>query len=61
MDNFNKFVAIFLLLLHSCSGNPDKAESVIEEQDLDLQMMAAYSKGMKALEEGDVYREATLN
>ena len=55
MDNFKKFVVIFILLLHSCSGNPEKVESVIEEEDLDLQMFAAYSEGMKALEKGDVY------
>ena len=55
MDNFKKFVVIFILLLHSCSGNPEKVESVIEEEDLDLQMIAAYSEGIKALEKGDVY------
>ena len=60
MDNFKKFVAIFLLLLHSCSGNPDKVESVIEEQDLDLQMIAAYREGMNALEKGDIFYVSPL-
>jgi len=58
MVNFKKFFFIFLLLLHSCSGNPEKVESIIEEKDLDLQMMAAYKEGMTALDKGDVYYAA---
>ena len=58
MDKFKKFFFIFLLLLHSCSGNPEKVESIIEEDDLDLQMMTAYRQGMDALKKGDVYYAA---
>jgi|TARA_B100000401_G_scaffold123187_1_gene80682 outer membrane protein assembly factor BamD len=58
MDNLNKFIVIFLLLLQSCSSSPEKVESIIEEKDLDLQMMAAYSEGIDALEKGDVYYAA---
>ena len=58
MDNLKKFIVIFLLLLQSCSTTPEKVESIIEEKDLDLQMMAAYSEGIDALEKGDVYYAA---
>ena len=55
MDNLKKFFVIFLLLLQSCSSTPEKVESIIEEKDLDLQMIAAYREGMDALKKGDVY------
>ena len=55
MANFKKVFIIFLLLLHSCSGKPDKVESIIKEDDLDLQMITAYRQGMDALKKGDVY------
>ena len=55
MSNLKKIVIVLFLFLSSCSGNPEKVESVIEEEDLDLQMIAAYEEGMKALENGDVY------
>tara|TARA_B100000965_G_C19444952_1_gene692616 strand:- start:86 stop:919 length:834 start_codon:yes stop_codon:yes gene_type:complete len=55
MDNLKKFIVIFLLLLQSCSSTPEKVESIIEEKDLDLQMIAAYREGMDALKKGDVY------
>ena len=58
MANIKNFLIIFILLLHSCSGNPEKVESVIKEDDLDLQMIAAYQAGVKALESGDVYYAA---
>ena len=35
-----------------------KVESIIEEEDLDLQMMAAYNEGVNALKKGDVYYAA---
>ena len=53
-----KFILTFLLILQSCSGSPEKVESVIQEEDLDLQMMSAYRSGVKALEKGDVYYAA---
>ena len=55
MDNLKKFIVVFLLALQSCSGAPEKVESIIEEKDLDLQMMAAYNEGVNALKKGDVY------
>ena len=58
MKSFKKFFIIFLLLLHSCSGNPEKVNSIIKEDDLDLQMMTAYRQGMDALRKGDVYYAA---
>jgi len=58
MSNLKKFFFIFILFLSSCSGNKEKVESVIEEGDLDLQMIAAYQAGVKALESGDVYYAA---
>ncbi len=44
--------------MSSCSGNSEKEISIIEEEDLDLQMIAAYREGVKALEDGDVYYAA---
>ena len=55
MVSIKNFFIIFVLLLHSCSGNPEKVESIVEEDDLDQQMMSAYRQGMDALEKGDVY------
>ena len=57
MDCFKKLLVIFLLL-QSCADTPEKVESVIKDDDLDLQMMAAYREGMDALEKGDVYYAA---
>ncbi len=58
MRCFKKFLIISIILLNSCSGNPEKVESIIEEDDLDLQMISAYNKGMDALKDGDVYYAA---
>ncbi len=60
MIYFKKFFIIFAcaLLIHSCSGNPDKVESIIQDDDLDLQMISAYRQGMDALKKGDVYYAA---
>ena len=58
MNDLKKFIAIILLLLQSCSGNPVKVESIIEEQDLDQQMIAAYNEGLDALKKGDIYYAA---
>jgi len=55
MKNFKKTFVVLILLLSSCSGTPENVGSIIEEEDLDLQMIAAYKEGMKALERGDVY------
>ena len=55
MANIKNFFIIFILLLNSCSGNPEKVESIIEEDNLDRQMMSAYRQGLDALKKGDVY------
>ena len=55
MTNIKNFFIIFILLLNSCSGNPEKVESIIEEDNLDRQMMSAYRQGLDALKKGDVY------
>jgi len=58
MSNLKNFFFVFILFLSSCSGNQEKVVSVIQEDDLDLQMIAAYQAGVKALESGDVYYAA---
>jgi len=58
MSNLKKLVFLLILFLSSCSGNQKQVESVIKEDDLDLQMMTAYREGMQALENGDVYYAA---
>ena len=58
MKDLKKFLIIFFLFLSSCSGSSEKNVSIIEEDDLDLQMIAAYREGVKALEDGDVYYAA---
>ena len=47
------------LLLFSCSGK-DNEVRIIEEQDIELQMIAAYKKGKEALEGGDVLYAAQM-
>ena len=50
--NLNKFLSLFLIIfLTSCSGKEEQI-NVVEEQDIELQMIEAYEKGKKALEEG---------
>ena len=58
MSNLKNFFFVFILFLSSCSGNQEKVVSVIQEDDLDLQMIATYHAGVKALESGDVYYAA---
>ena len=54
MRNFiSILIAIFFLLLTSCSSNKEKID-IIEEEDIELQMIDAYKEGLQALEEGDV-------
>ena len=54
----NKFFKIIFLLLYvilaSCSSNKDNKVSIIEEEDLELQMINAYEEGYRELEKGDV-------
>ena len=58
MSDLKKILIIFCLFLSSCSGNSEKNVEIIKEDELDLQMIAAYSEGVKALEDGDVYYAA---
>ena len=44
---------ILLLFLSGCNGKKEK-EVVLDSSDLESQMIEAYNKGLKALEEGDV-------
>ena len=46
------FILLFLLSLISCGGK--EKVSIIEEEDIDLQMVEAFKKGYEALEDGDV-------
>ena len=51
---FKKFIIFtFIIFLSSCGGGKEKV-SIIEEEDIDLQMVDAFRKGYEALQEGDV-------
>ena len=52
--NCIKKLIILALLLNSCSGNKQKEESILIQDDLESEMIVAYNEGIKALEEGDV-------
>jgi outer membrane protein assembly factor BamD len=57
MKNYNLIILILIIfLINSCSGK--KKTLVIEEKDLDLQMISAYTKGVEALDENDAIRAA---
>ena len=47
------FLVLVLTILASCSSDKKKI-SIIEEEDLELQMIDAYKEGYKELEKGDV-------
>ena len=46
------FILILFLLLNACSKEKDKI-SIIEEENLEMQMIEAYNQGLKELEKGD--------
>ena len=51
---FKKFIIFtFIIILSSCGGGKEKV-SIIEEEDIDLQMVDAFRKGYEALQDGDV-------
>tara|TARA_Y100001970_G_scaffold293807_1_gene443384 strand:+ start:11986 stop:12825 length:840 start_codon:yes stop_codon:yes gene_type:complete len=50
---FKIFIFILLIILTSCAGKEVKKD-ILEEEDIDLQMIAAYKEGKQALEKGDV-------
>ena len=53
MDYLIRFFIIILILFTTFSCSKDEKISIIEEEDIELQMVAAYEEGLKALEEGD--------
>ena len=52
-NNFKIIYLILTILVFSCSSNKEKI-SIIEEENLELQMIDAYKEGYKELEKGDV-------
>ena len=46
------FILILFLLLNACSKEKDKI-SIIEEENLEMQMIEAYNQGLNELEKGD--------
>ena len=50
---FNILIILLLLFLSGCNSKKEK-EVVLDSSDLESQMIEAYNKGLKALEEGDV-------
>ena len=62
MLKFSKiYIFIILIFLISCSSNQNKI-SIIDEDDLELQMIEAYKKGYEELERGDaVYAAKQFN
>jgi outer membrane protein assembly factor BamD len=48
----NIILYLFLVLLISCSG-AKKEEIVLDSTDIEMQMIEAYNKGLKALNDGD--------
>ena len=51
--NYYLLITIVLFFLTSCAKE-DTQKTVIKEKSLDLQVLAAYEEGKKALKEGDV-------
>ena len=50
----NYIFLVLLILISSCAKEQKKKISAIEEKSLELQMIEAYSQGVKELERGDV-------
>ena len=54
MNYFHKiFIFVLLIILTSCGGKDVDKKDIIEEEEIDQQMIAAYKEGIKALEERD--------
>ena len=54
MNYFHKiFIFVLLIILTSCGGKDVDKKDIIEEEEINLQMIAAYKEGIKALEERD--------
>jgi len=55
------FILILFLLLNACSKEKDKI-SIIEEENLEMQMIESYNQGLKELEKGDpIYAVRNFN
>ena len=54
MDYLIRFFIIILILFTTFSCSKDEEISIIEEEDLELQMIDAYKEGYEELEKGDV-------
>ena len=54
MNNIIKFfIGLNLLLLLSCSSDKQKEISILNEDEIEMQMIVAYNEGLDALNEGD--------
>ena len=51
--NYIKKLIILALLLNSCSGVEQKKATIIQQDDLELEMIETYKEGVQALKEGD--------
>ena len=54
MKLFNAYFLIFFLLFGLSCSKKETKKSIIQENDLNLQVLEAYKEGKKALDEGDV-------
>ena len=54
MKLFNSCFLIFILLFGISCSKKETKKSIIQENDLNLQVLEAYKEGKKALDEGDV-------
>jgi outer membrane protein assembly factor BamD len=57
--SLKRLLLIFCIIVLSSCGKEDQV-SIITEQDVELQMIEAYEKGKKALDEGDVLYAAKM-
>ena len=53
-------ILLSIIILSSCSGKKEQEVSIIQEDDIELQMIDAYQKGKDALEKGDVIFAAKM-
>tara|TARA_B100000767_G_scaffold269229_1_gene290742 strand:+ start:2822 stop:3664 length:843 start_codon:yes stop_codon:yes gene_type:complete len=59
MKNIIKFfIGLNLLLLLSCSSDKQKEISILNEDEIEMQMIVAYNEGLDALNEGDSLKAA---
>ena len=59
MNNIIKFfIGLNLLLLLSCSSDKQKEISILNEDEIEMQMIVAYNEGLDALNEGDSLKAA---